>query len=250
MSSKFPVVTVSPARRFWSLFTVAFGTVVFFVIVGFASKVLRALVEGHVAGGLRTRATLTLSGSAAGECLVLVLLVLFLHFRSRSLRELGLWQPSPLRGWIVAGIFTALYVLMTLAALRGRAALNELSSFHLCNSLVAGLSAGFVEEIFFRGWVMGELKWSGLGPAVQVIASGILFGVAHVGWGLLTTNINWAVAFGSITATAVLGILYAIAYLVSRRSLMPVVVGHMTADILLEPWLVLAALSAARASHL
>ena len=180
----------------------------------------------------------------------LVLLVLFLHSRSRSLRELGLWQPSPLRGWLVAGLFTVLYVLMTLAALRGRAALNEVSSFHLYNSLIAGLSAGFFEEIFFRGWVMSELKWSGLGPAVQVIASGILFGIAHVGWGLLTTNINWAVAFGSIMATAVLGMLYAIAYLVSRRSLMPVIVGHMTADILIEPWLVLAALSGAGASHL
>ncbi len=82
---------------------------------------------------------------------------------------------------------------MTFAGvLRGHAALAEVSPFHGYYSRVAGITAGFIEKLFFRGFVMTELEWSGLGPTVQVIASSVLFGLAHVGWGFLTTKINWA----------------------------------------------------------
>jgi len=89
---------------------------------------------------------------------------------------------------------------------------------------------------------MSELKWSGFGATVQVVASGFLFGVAHVGWGLLTAKIDLAALFGSIVATGVIGLLFAVTYVASRRSLMPVIAGHMITDVLIEPWLVLTAL--------
>lgn len=94
---------------------------------------------------------------------------------------------------------------------------------------------------------MSELRWSGFGTTLQVIASGVLFGVAHVGWGLFAAKVNWSAALGSMAATTIFGILYAIAYVVSRRSLMPVIVGHLMADVLIEPWLVLLALCGAMA---
>ena len=82
----------------------------------------------------------------------------------------------------------------------------------------------------------------------EVIASGVLFGVAHAGWGGFTAKVNWSATAGVVASTAVLGALYAIAYLASRRSLMPVTFGHLVMDVLLEPWLVLAALSGAAAN--
>jgi uncharacterized protein len=238
------LLPASPASRLRSVITVILGTILFSVIVGVASKGLRLLLQGHVATTLRTRATFAISGSALGEIIVLILLVLFLGLRGRSLRELGLWKGSPLRGWIVATVFTALYLWMTfVAVLRGHAALTEVTAFHIYNSLAAGIAAGFIEEIFFRGFVMSELKWSGFGATVQVIASGVLFGIAHAGWGLFAAKVNWAALFGSIVATTILGLLFAIAYLASRRSLMPVIVGHLIMDLLIEPWLVLTALA-------
>lgn len=90
---------------------------------------------------------------------------------------------------------------------------------------------------------MSELRWSGFGRAVQVIASGVLFGISHTGWGLFSRNINWPAIIGSVSATAILGAAYALAYLASRNSLMPVIAGHVITDILIEPWLLLAAMS-------
>jgi len=242
VSSTVPLPGRLRITRLRSVTAVILGSILFFVIVGIASKGLRLLLEGHVATTLRARATLAISGSAVGEIVVLILLVLFLGVHGRSLRELGLWQASPLRGWIVASVFSLLYLGITMAGLRGHTALTEVSAFHIYNSLAAGISAGFIEEIFFRGFVMSELKLSGFGGTVQVIASGVLFGIAHVGWGLFSANVNWPVLLGSMVATTVIGILYAIAYVVSNRSLMPVIAGHLLMDVLIEPWLVLAAL--------
>lgn len=179
----------------------------------------------------------------AGEIVVLVLLVLFLQSHGRSLRDLGLWHAAPLRGWLLAAVFTALYLWMTFAAvLRGHAGLGEISLFHLYNSLVAGVVAGFVEEIFFRGFVMTELKRSGFGATIQVLAAGVLFGIAHSGWGLFSGQVNWQALIGSAVMTSLLGIAFAITYLASRRSLMPVVAGHLIMDLIIEPWLLLVAM--------
>lgn len=234
------------SSRLKSLLVVVTGTVLFVVVVGVLSRVVEWLAKGRVADTMRAVTTIHLTGSVLGEIVVLILLWLFLHSRGHTFRELGLWQASPWRGWIVATIFTALYLWMTFAAvLRGHAALGEVSLFHIYNSLSVGIVAGFVEEIFFRGFVMTELKWSGFGATVQVIAAGLLFGVAHSGWGLLSSNVNWPALIGSVVATSILGLAFAIAYLASRRSLMPVIVGHLIMDVLIEPWLVLSALAGA-----
>ncbi|MGA7239798.1 MAG: CPBP family glutamic-type intramembrane protease, partial [Bryobacteraceae bacterium] len=78
-----------------------------------------------------------------------------------------------MRGWILAALITALYVWVVFTSvLRNQGGMGELSVFHICTSLAAGLSAGIVEEVFFRGFIMNQLKWSGLGPTVQVAISG------------------------------------------------------------------------------
>jgi membrane protease YdiL (CAAX protease family) len=94
------------------------------------------------------------------EVIVLILLVLFLRHRAVRLRQIGLWLPSPLRGWIAAAVVAALFIWFNLTLpLRNEQNLAELSLFHIYNSLIAGIVAGFVEEIFFRGFFMRD--WLG-----------------------------------------------------------------------------------------
>ena len=237
-------------RRLRALLTVIGGTIVFLVVVGLVSKGLRWLTQAHVESSLRSRTTLALSGSALGELCVLVLLIVFLRARNQSLRDFGLWKRSPLRGWVLATLMTALYVWIVFeSALSHQAGMNEVSLFHVGNSLAAGLSAGIVEEIFFRGFVMNQLRWSGFSVTAQVIASGVLFGAAHVGWGVLAGKPQWNVAIGAMVTTSILGLLYALIYIASRRSLMPVLIGHVLMDVLIEPWLVMVTLAGA-AAHL
>jgi hypothetical protein len=85
-----------------------------------------------------------------GEIIVLAILTLYLRSRGQSLRDLGLWRPAPVRGWIAAALFTALFLWLTFAgALRGHTVLAEMSFFHIYNSLVAGLSQGSWRRYFF-----------------------------------------------------------------------------------------------------
>lgn len=245
-SSAPPPPRVAVDTRARALVTVAVATVLFLAIVGVISQSLRSLFYGHVEETLRNRTALSISGSALGESAVLFLLILFLRMRGRSLRDLGVWQNSPLRGWILAALMTALYVSVVFSSvLRNQGGMGEISVFHISTSLAAGLSAGIVEEVFFRGFIMNQLKWSGFGPTVQVVLSGVCFGVAHVGWGLLAGKPQVNMAIGAMVTTSVLGILYALVYLSSRRSLLPVIVGHGVMDILIEPWLIMTTLAAA-----
>lgn len=236
--------------RLQSILTVIVGTVLFFLIVGIAGRGLGHLLRDYASRSIRRRATVAITGSMIGEIIVVSLLILFLRGRKQSLRDLGLWRFAPLRGWVVAILFTAIFLWLTFTSvLRGHAPLTEVSLFHVYNSLIAGIVAGFVEEIFFRGFVMTELKWSGFGGTVQVIVAGVLFGIAHSGWGLFSKHIDWPALIGAVIGTTILGAAFAVAYLASRRSLMPVIACHMVMDLLIEPWLIVAGLSAALSSH-
>ncbi len=145
---------------------------------------------------------------------------------------------------------TALYVAVVFTSvLRNQSGMGEVSLFRISTSLAAGLSAGIVEEVFFRGFIMNQLKWSGFGSTVQVVLSGVCFGVAHVGWGLLAAKPQVGMAVGAMVTTSILGVLYALVYLSSRRSLLPVILGHSVMDLLIEPWLVMVTLGATT-SHL
>ena len=81
----------------------------------------------------------------------------------------------------------------------------------------------------------------GIGPVAQVALSGLAFGVAHGIWGLMGRGTR--AAFGATVATGVLGTALALVYLVAGRSLAPCIVAHFVINLLIEPGLVLAALS-------
>jgi uncharacterized protein len=219
-------------------------SLVFCLAVGFSSGFLRWLFANYAAVDLRHQATLRITGAVTGQVATVLLLILYLRWQDRSLADLGFGLPVPAWGWISAIVLTAaLSSLILVGPLRGRASLSELSFFHIYNSLAAGLGAGFCEELLFRGFVMSALAWAGSGRLTQVLVSALLFGLAHVGWTAIGTGFNARMFLGSVIPTAVFGALYAGIYLISGRSLMPVIMAHAITDMLIEPWLLLAALS-------
>jgi len=96
----------------------------------------------------------------------------------------------------------------------------------------------------FRGFVMREAEAGGAPVWLQVVLSGLLFGLAHAGWGAIGgTSFNLGAAIGSTVSTGMLGLVLAGIYVAGRRSLMPVIAAHAAIDMIIEPWLILFALS-------
>jgi membrane protease YdiL (CAAX protease family) len=230
-----------------SLVTVVTASLLFGLVIVLFNTVGKVLFGGMVASGVRARTTIELTTVMLGEVVVLVLLVFHLRHRGTGLRQIGLWASSPARGWMAAATVAGLFIWFNLALpLRNEQNLGELSVFHVYNSLTAGLIAGVVEETFFRGFFMTELAEAGFGRASQVAISAVLYGLIHSLWGL-TSGVFTAQMVGSaVIGTAVFGACCSTVYLASRRSLMPVIVGHTAVDFVIEPWLFMVALEMAR----
>jgi membrane protease YdiL (CAAX protease family) len=233
--------------RMKSLISIVTGSLLFVLVVIVFNMIVKTLFGTIMASGMRARATIELTGAMLSEIVVLVLLLFYLKRRGIGLRQIGLWASSPARGWIATAIVAGLFIWFNLALpLRNEQNLGEVSLFHIYNSLTAGLIAGFVEEILFRGFFMTELAWAGFGKTAQVIISAILYGLVHSAWGFTSGMFTMQMMGGAIIGTAVFGVFCSTVYLVSRRSLMPVIVGHAAIDFVIEPWLFIVALKMAQ----
>jgi membrane protease YdiL (CAAX protease family) len=174
-----------------------------------------------------------LIGAAVGELAALGLVAWRLHRRGRTLRDLG-WGRSTNWQAIVLGVVVAVvYSGWTVLNLHLGSHLLEFSWLKLI-AIVVALVAGVVEETIFRGYVMTSLADMGYGLFVQTLLSGLLFGLVHFyGFGGLSA----ALAVQGVTL--LLGIALAIIYLIGKRSLTPVIIGHALIDLIVEPWLLL-----------
>ena len=106
---------------------------------------------------------------------------------------------------------------------------------------MAALVAAIVEEAGFRRLVMDLVLTAGGGSIVQVIASGLLFGVVHGIWGIVTGK--FIAGVGTTIATGIVGISLAIIYVIGSRSLAPVIVSHFIIDAVIQPGIMFAAFS-------
>src|SRR5690625_7042422 len=79
------------------------------------------------------------------------------------------------------------------------------------------------------------------GIIIHIIASAVIFGVAHGAWVLLRREIKSALPV--ILSTTVLGGLLAILYIVAGRNLLAPIVAHILINLFIEPWLILSAIS-------
>ena len=166
------------------------------------------------------------------------------------------WHPIPLfqnlgferesiaapLAWILATIVGIVYVLYTMRAIPFVARMQrEISLFKLLG-ILAALIGGIVEEVFFRRWIMDMLMSREVATILQVVISGVAFGLAHTSWTLLTKR-GIKVTLPAILSTSVLGIFLAIIYLAGGRNLGPCIFAHVLINIVIEPWLMLSAVS-------
>jgi len=194
---------------------------------------------------LREKAAYQICGSLVLDWLELFGMLAILRWRGLTLADLGWRKRSPFAAWLFALVLVAVYAgYASFGFLKNSPMLTDWSAFRVLSALSVGITAGFCEETLFRGFVMREAQAGGAPVWLQILLSGLLFGLAHVGWGSLGgTAFNPGAAIGSAISTGVLGLVLAGIYVAGRRSLMPVVAAHTAIDMIIEPWLVLFALS-------
>ena len=105
----------------------------------------------------------------------------------------------------------------------------------------AALASGVIEEMFFRKMLMDWVLSMGTVATIQIIVSAVVFGVAHGSWVLLRGDLK--IALPVIVSTAALGALLGIVYMVGERNLLPCIVAHTLINLIIEPWLILSAVS-------
>jgi uncharacterized protein len=148
---------------------------------------------------------------------------------------------SPI-AWILAAVVGIVYVAYTLKAIPFIASMQrEISLFKLLG-ILAAVVGGIVEEVFFRRWVMDTLMFAGFASVTQIIVSGIVFGLAHACWTLLARR-DLKFSLPAIISTSILGVFLAIIYLVGGRNLGPCIFAHVMINVVIEPWLMLSAVS-------
>ncbi len=106
-------------------------------------------------------------------------------------------------------------------------------------SIALAVFAGILEEVAFRPLLMNLLQSHGFGAILQVLASGLGFGIVHGIWALVGGHLRAGI--GAIIATSLLGAALAAVYLIAGRSVAPCIVGHFFVDLFIEPGLMLAA---------
>jgi hypothetical protein len=152
------------------------------------------------------------------------------------------WHVAGWLAWTAAAAVTIAYVLYAVRSLpvigRRFFDLHWLKLIALPFALVTGT----MEELWFRKLVMDWAAHHGAGAVLQVLASAATFGLAHGIWGVFGRQ--WRVAVGATLATGALGALLAIVYLLGGREVAPCVWAHMLINLAIEPWLMVAAVSA------
>lgn len=76
------------------------------------------------------------------------------------------------------------------------------------------VTAGFFEEIIYRGLAMREIAKAGLGGIWQVLISAAVF-----------ASIHWSIGWFTMTVAFIFGIIWGILYL-RYRSLLPIMIAH------------------------
>ena len=150
---------------------------------------------------------------------------------------------APLPAWIAALVFACAYIACTFRALPFvREQQKEISAFKLVG-VAAAFASGIMEEVVFRRWLMDTALVHGVGNVGQVLLSGIVFGLFHLVWHAFSADRRFSL-YGA-AATVVAGMALAIIYLLGGRNLGPCIAAHMLINLVIEPWLVLAAVSGA-----
>ncbi len=206
-------------------------------LITVASNVVRSAIPGAVDGALEERYLWSLAGGVIAEWAFVLAAFLILRANRESFSDLGTWRLGNWTGWCLALFAAALTITSNLRFLP-RMGIPIHYAFaphgaHLVAALATGITAGFCEEVLFRGLLMNDFRKAGYGNAAQVIFPGISFGFSHLGY---TVHGFWA-GVGIMVPTAILGMIWGTAYLLGKRSLLPCVVAHFLNDATALSWI-------------
>ena len=154
----------------------------------------------------------------------------------------ALARPASLAGWVLGALVAAAYVGAALRDPLIRANARTGGALKAAGIALA-VSSGITEEAFFRAMVMNAYAAAGRNVVTQIIASAVIFGLAHAVWGLLGGR---RTALSAMAWTTALGAGLAFVYLAGGRALLPCVVAHAAIYLILEPALVMSALQRRR----
>jgi len=201
------------------------------------SRFISALSPAAVHGSSEQRFFFWFIAGVIVEWLFVVGLWFVLRRRRTSFAAMGVWRFGTWPAWVLALSLAALSIASNLR-LFPRMGIPVSSAFfphgfHLFAALVMGVTAGFCEEVLFRAFLMTQFAEAGYGKAMQVLMPGVAFGLAHAGY----LNQGLLVWLGIAVPTAFLGMMWGIAYLLGRRSLLPTMAAHFLNDATALPWI-------------
>jgi membrane protease YdiL (CAAX protease family) len=201
------------------------------------SKLITLSIPAALHGSDQQRFLLWILGGAIVEWAFVVAVWLVLRSRGSSFKDIGVWRWGTWSAWVMALLFAALSIgsnLRFLARMHIPMSYAFMPpGFHLVAALLLGTTAGFCEEVLFRAFLMTEFANAGHGKVMQVLMPGVAFGLAHAGY----LNQGFLPWLGIMLPTAFLGMMWGIAYLLGRRSLLPAVVAHFLNDGTALPWI-------------
>jgi membrane protease YdiL (CAAX protease family) len=201
------------------------------------SKLISLSFPAAVHGSAEERFLLWILGGVIVEWAFVVVVWFVLRTRGSSFKNIGVWRLGTWPAWVMALLFAVLSIGSNLRFLpRMHIPISYAfmpPGFHLVAALLLGITAGFCEEVLFRAFLMTEFANAGYGNVIQVLMPGVAFGLAHAGY-LNQGLLPW---LGIMLPTAFLGMMWGIAYLLGRRSLLPVVVAHFLNDATALPWI-------------
>ena len=201
------------------------------------SKLISLSIPAAVHGSAEQRFLLWILGGLIVEWVFVVAVWFVLRTRGSSFKDIGVWSLGTWPAWVMALLFAALSIGSNLRFLpRMHIPISYAfmpHGFHLVAALLLGITAGFCEEVLFRAFLMTEFANVGYGKVMQVLMPGVAFGLAHAGY-LNQGLLPW---LGIMLPTPFLGMMSGIAYLLGRRSLLPVVVAHFLNDATVLPWI-------------
>jgi hypothetical protein len=152
------------------------------------------------------------------------------------------FDPHIWPAWLLAAAITIGYILYAARALPLISARMFDRHWLKLLAIPFAIVTGSFEELFFRKMLMDWAARGGGSALSQILVSAIVFGAGHAIWGLFGRQ--WRVAVGAALSTTGLGALLAIVYLMAGRQVAPCIWSHMLINLAIEPWLMLAAVSA------
>lgn len=228
------VLSASRARCWVESLVLALG---FPAAIWLVSKFISLSIPAALHGSSGQRFLLWIIGPAIVEWLFVVAVWILLKSRGSSFKDLGVWRVGTWPAWTLALLFAALSIGSNLRFLpRMHIPISYAfwpHGFHLLAALILGITAGFCEEILFRAFLMTEFSLAGYGKVAQVLIPGSVFGLAHAGY----LNQGFLPWLGIVVPTAFIGMIWGIAYLLGRRSLVPAMVAHFLNDATALPWI-------------